>query len=425
MQIQASVAALSLALVAFTAEASVPVTVYNQCSENVDLYDNSAVETIAPGGTTSRTLAEGFSGMFRNGVSSQATLAEFAVTGGFLWYDISIIPTGTVGPGYCGSLEECKAVTGGTGYNTPMQIAPSGCQTVTCLQDGCADAYQYPKDDTKTHACSDTTSVVLTFCPGGSGGSTPSTYDSTQQQQQQQQQQEMTPAPTTTAPPTQPPTQAPTTQPPTEAPTTQPPTQPPTEAPTTQPPTEAPTQPPTEAPTQPPTEAPTQPPTEAPTQAPTEAPTPTPTETPTATTVTPELTTETPSTPEVQYASSNSTSNDEEQEAATVAPSKVTKTGTTTAATPAPVAQVISAPSTSTSSKSSNDNTETANTQASADNGTDSGTFIATGLGGCAVIAAVAVVAVARKKKKELDATEGKDYSQEELMTPVTQINVL
>ncbi|ETP03629.1 hypothetical protein, variant 2 [Phytophthora nicotianae CJ01A1] len=417
MQIQASVAALSLALVAFTAEASVPVTVYNQCSENVDLYDNSAVETIAPGGTTSRTLAEGFSGMFRNGVSSQATLAEFAVTGGFLWYDISIIPTGTVGPGYCGSLEECKAVTGGTGYNTPMQIAPSGCQTVTCLQDGCADAYQYPKDDTKTHACSDTTSVVLTFCPGGSGGSTPSTYDSTQQQQQQQQQQEMTPAPTTTAPPTQPPTQAPTTQPPTEAPTTQPPTQPPTEAPTTQPPTEAPTQPPTEAPTQPPTEAPT--------QAPTEAPTPTPTETPTATTVTPELTTETPSTPEVQYASSNSTSNDEEQEAATVAPSKVTKTGTTTAATPAPVAQVISAPSTSTSSKSSNDNTETANTQASADNGTDSGTFIATGLGGCAVIAAVAVVAVARKKKKELDATEGKDYSQEELMTPVTQINVL
>ncbi|ETL80784.1 hypothetical protein, variant, partial [Phytophthora nicotianae] len=310
MQIQASVAALSLALVAFTAEASVPVTVYNQCSENVDLYDNSAVETIAPGGTTSRTLAEGFSGMFRNGVSSQATLAEFAVTGGFLWYDISIIPTGTVGPGYCGSLEECKAVTGGTGYNTPMQIAPSGCQTVTCLQDGCADAYQYPKDDTKTHACSDTTSVVLTFCPGGSGGSTPSTYDSTQQQQQQQQQQqEMTPAPTT-APPTQPPTQAPTTQPPTEAPTTQPPTQPPTEAPTTQPPTEAPTQPPTEAPT----------------QAPTEAPTPTPTETPTATTVTPEPTTETPSTPEVQYASSNSTSNDEEQEAATVAPSKVTKT---------------------------------------------------------------------------------------------------
>ncbi|ETN11954.1 hypothetical protein PPTG_09613 [Phytophthora nicotianae INRA-310] len=49
-------------------------------------------------------------------------------------------------------------------------------------------------------------------------------------------------------------------------------------------------------------------------------------ETPIATTDTPEPTTETPSTPEVQYASSNSTSNDEEQEAATVAPSKVTKT---------------------------------------------------------------------------------------------------
>eukprot|EP00644_Phytophthora_capsici_P016157 jgi/Phyca11/115210/e_gw1.28.240.1 len=168
MQLQASVAALSLALAAFSVEASVPVTVYNQCSESIELYDNSAVETVAAGGTTSRTLAEGFSGMFRNGVSSQATLAEFSVTGGFFWYDISIIPTGTVGPGYCSSLEECKAVTGGTGYNTPMQIAPSGCTTVTCLNDGCADAYQYPKDDTKTHACSDSTSVVLTFCPGGS-----------------------------------------------------------------------------------------------------------------------------------------------------------------------------------------------------------------------------------------------------------------
>lgn len=73
MQLQASVAALSLALAAFSVEASVPVTVYNQCSESIELYDNSAVETVAAGGTTSRTLAEGFSGMFRNGVSSQAT----------------------------------------------------------------------------------------------------------------------------------------------------------------------------------------------------------------------------------------------------------------------------------------------------------------------------------------------------------------
>ncbi|KAF1791259.1 Thaumatin [Phytophthora cactorum] len=206
MQIQVSVAALSLALAAFTTEASVPVTIYNQCSENVDLYDNSAVETIAPGGTTSRKLAEGFSGMFRNGVSSQATLAEFAVTGGFLWYDISIIPTGSVGPGYCSSLEECKAVTGGTGYNTPMQIAPSGCTTVTCLQDGCADAYQYPRMTPKP-----TPSYSAPY-----RGS----YDATSYRGP-------------TQPPTQPPTEAPT-QTPTEAPTPTP-TETPTETPTSTP----------------------------------------------------------------------------------------------------------------------------------------------------------------------------------------------
>uniref|UniRef100_H3H863 Thaumatin-like protein n=1 Tax=Phytophthora ramorum TaxID=164328 RepID=H3H863_PHYRM len=327
MQIQASVAALSLALAAFAAstEASVPVTIYNQCSESIELYDNSATETVAAGGTTSRTLAEGFSGMLRNGVSSQATLAEFSVTGGFLWYDISIIPTGSVGPGYCSSLADCKSVTGGTGYNTPMQIAPSGCTTVTCLEDGCADGYQYPKDDTKTHACSDSTSVELTFCPG---------------------------VPTT------------------------------------------------------------------------ETPTPTPTETPIPTTATPEPTTETPtSTPEVAYAASNSTSGEEEQQAATVKPKTESKTGTTTVAS-APESQVVSAPSTSTSSKASG-GTESANTQSSDTSNTGAGTYIATGLGGCAVIAAIAVVAIARKKKQELDATEDKVYSQEDLMTPVTQINVL
>lgn len=73
MQIQASVAALTLALAAFTVEASVPVTVVNQCSESIDLYDNSATETVAAGGSTYRTLSEGFSGMFRNGASPQAT----------------------------------------------------------------------------------------------------------------------------------------------------------------------------------------------------------------------------------------------------------------------------------------------------------------------------------------------------------------
>jgi predicted porin len=79
MQLQASLAALSLALTAFAVEASVPVTIYNQCSESIDLYDNSATETVAAGGSTSRTLADGYSGMLRNGASSQATRTSFGI----------------------------------------------------------------------------------------------------------------------------------------------------------------------------------------------------------------------------------------------------------------------------------------------------------------------------------------------------------
>ncbi|KAE9117453.1 hypothetical protein PF005_g9381 [Phytophthora fragariae] len=144
---------LILALAALaTATQATPLTIQNQCAESIALYDNSATETIASGGSTTRTLSSGFNGMFRNSANAQATLAEFSITGGYTWYDISIIPTGSSGPGNCASLEECKEVTGGTGFNTPVQIAPSGCTTVTCLEDGCADAYQYPSDDDKTHS---------------------------------------------------------------------------------------------------------------------------------------------------------------------------------------------------------------------------------------------------------------------------------
>ncbi|EGZ26778.1 hypothetical protein PHYSODRAFT_405610, partial [Phytophthora sojae] len=165
MQLLTAASSLASSLVLVQAA---PLNIYNQCGESIELYDNSATQTIASGGKTTRTLSSGFNGMFRDGVGSQATLAEFSITGGFIWYDISIIPTGSTGPGNCASLDECKAVTGGTGFNTPMQIAPSGCTTVTCLADGCADAYQYPSDDGKTHSCVDTASITLTFCPGGS-----------------------------------------------------------------------------------------------------------------------------------------------------------------------------------------------------------------------------------------------------------------
>ncbi|KAL4163599.1 hypothetical protein KRP22_005027 [Phytophthora ramorum] len=100
-----------LAALAATAQAT-PLTIQNQCDESIAFYDNSATEIIASGGTTTRTLSSGFSGMFRNGVSAQATLAEFSITGGYTWYDISIIPTGSSGPGNCASLADCKSVTG-------------------------------------------------------------------------------------------------------------------------------------------------------------------------------------------------------------------------------------------------------------------------------------------------------------------------
>ncbi|GAB9466567.1 hypothetical protein Gpo141_00003938 [Globisporangium polare] len=187
------------------------LTFVNSCDHQIGLYDNSQESPLAPGASQVRPVGEGYRGMFRAGKNPQATLAEFTFDGGKLWYDISIIPTSvTKGPEFCPSLEACKQLTGGTGYNEPMQIAPQSntngayCRVLTCLNDGCEDAYQFPKDDTKTHNCPDNTDFVVTFCPGAARAAAPA----------------LTPAPTQTPViATTPPTQAPTTQPPTAAPT--------------------------------------------------------------------------------------------------------------------------------------------------------------------------------------------------------------
>ncbi|KAE8969204.1 hypothetical protein PR003_g28967 [Phytophthora rubi] len=210
-------------------QASVSVTISNSCSESVALYDNSATTTLASGSSTTRTLANSYVGMFRNGVSDQATLAEISVdSDGKPWYDISIIPPS---PGSCTSLSACQSQTGKTGFNTAMQITPqdnvgSGtCKVLTCEADGCSDAYQYPSDDTKTHTCPGGTSFEVTFCPGGSGASTSTSSATTSSATS-------TPTPTTaTVTPT--PTTAtptPTTAAPTDTPTPTP-TPTPTEAP--------------------------------------------------------------------------------------------------------------------------------------------------------------------------------------------------
>ncbi|KAH7462970.1 Thaumatin-like protein [Phytophthora ramorum] len=269
---RSSMVAVAVALIA-QAQAF-EVTLVNSCSESIDVFDSKTTETLQSGGTSTRTVSPGAAYVYRKGTGGQATLAEFSADNNAAWYDISIIPTGDKsGPGLCGSLEECKAVTGGVGFNVAMSIEPSQtdgsrCVSLTCMEDGCSDAYQYPKDDTKTHACPSSVDFTVTFCPGGSSGDTSTIEQVANEAQSSVQQFATTTAPTEA--PTQAPTEAPT-QAPTQAPT-EAPTQAPTEAPT-MPPTEAPTQPPTEAPTQPPTEAPTMPPTEVPTMPPTEAPT--------------------------------------------------------------------------------------------------------------------------------------------------------
>ncbi|KAK1934416.1 Thaumatin-like protein [Phytophthora citrophthora] len=267
---RSSVSAMVAVAVGLIAQAQAfDVTLVNSCSESIVVFDSKSTETLQVGGSSTHTVSPGAAYVYRKGTGGQATLAEFSADNNAAWYDISIIPTGEKsGPGNCGSLEECMKVTGGVGFNVPMSIEPSQpdgnrCVTLTCMENGCSDAYQFPADDTKTHSCPSSVDFTVTFCPGGSSGAQQSvdqTVDQVANEAQSSVQQYIAPAPTTAAP-TQPPTEAPT-QPPTESPT-QPPTLPPTEAPTL-PPTEAPNLPPTEAPTLPPTEVPTLPPTEAP-----------------------------------------------------------------------------------------------------------------------------------------------------------------
>ncbi|KAF1791256.1 Leucine-rich repeat domain, L domain-like [Phytophthora cactorum] len=214
-----ALAAAGLSAYFAAVQASVSVTISNSCSESVALYDNSATTTLASGSYTTRTLANGYVGMFRNGVSDEATLAEISVdSDGTPWYDISIIPPD---PGSCTSLSACQAQTGKTGFNTAMQITPldnigeGTCEVLTCEADGCSDAYQYPSDDTKTHTCPEGTSFEVTFCPDGTGTSTSSTTTSSASSTPTPTTATPTPTTATTATSTATPTPTPT---PTEAP---------------------------------------------------------------------------------------------------------------------------------------------------------------------------------------------------------------
>lgn len=100
-------------------------------------------------------------------------MAEFSIdASNKTWYDVSVIPTGPLGgPGLCKSLGECKKVTGGVGFNQPLQINPKvayadeNCRKLVCLEDGCDDAYQFPQQDEKTHSCDAGVDFQVVFCP--------------------------------------------------------------------------------------------------------------------------------------------------------------------------------------------------------------------------------------------------------------------
>ncbi|KAF4149929.1 putative TOS1-like glycosyl hydrolase (DUF2401) [Phytophthora infestans] len=171
----------SLAMMAQMAVAlATSVSFANNCNYDISLYDNKATETITMGSSTSRDLADGFSGMFRDGMNTEATLAQFAISGGKTWYSISTVPPGA---GSCNSYTECAATSGKTGYNVVMSITPdigsttvnAECTPVTCDSADCEGAYLYPSDDTKLHNCPNNLAIKVTFCPNGS--STTSTVE--------------------------------------------------------------------------------------------------------------------------------------------------------------------------------------------------------------------------------------------------------
>ncbi|RLN45942.1 hypothetical protein BBJ28_00009255 [Nothophytophthora sp. Chile5] len=153
------------------------VSFVNDCAYDIGLYDNNSTETISAGGSTSRELADGFSGMFRNGSDPEATLAEFAISGGKSWYAISAVPPGA---GNCTSYSDCAETSGKTGYNVAMSITPDvgttsvnvECAAVTCESADCDGAYLYPTDSSKLRNCPDDLAIEVAFCPDGSSNST-------------------------------------------------------------------------------------------------------------------------------------------------------------------------------------------------------------------------------------------------------------
>ncbi|OQV14703.1 hypothetical protein BV898_11077 [Hypsibius exemplaris] len=125
----------------------------NRCGYSINLVKtengrNSVKECDLGAGGGSCRKSYSSNGMnFKHGWGGQGiTLAEFSFNSwqGMDFYDLSVI----------------------NGFNVPMQIESStGGPTVTCHHQGCSDAYQYPKDDTKTKGTGTGGTFTVKFCP--------------------------------------------------------------------------------------------------------------------------------------------------------------------------------------------------------------------------------------------------------------------
>ncbi|KAL3661146.1 hypothetical protein V7S43_013755 [Phytophthora oleae] len=202
-------AKIAIAACLYVAAASAEtVNFINKCSYDIELYHSQSgsaatqVATIATGASHTEDVS-GPAHMYRHSADNSATLLEMACDGN-IWYDLSIIPPL---PGWCSSYEDCKK-GGKTGFNVPISVTPKSnigkgsCAALACAADdkqACSDAYQFPKDDTKTHNCPVGTEYDVTFCYADGGDATQS---QSQNQNQDNSYEQSAPASTTATPAT-------------------------------------------------------------------------------------------------------------------------------------------------------------------------------------------------------------------------------
>ncbi|EQC30558.1 hypothetical protein SDRG_11617 [Saprolegnia diclina VS20] len=185
---------LSTIALAAAAVSGFEMTFTNKCSYTINLKAafGRYVCDIAPGAanTCTQYIGAGQQGLFKHTEKDDVNLVEYSTINSngmnFVWYDVSNIPPM---PGNCNSYQNCKDVTGKSGFNVPVYVTPTtnagqgSCTELRVTKADSGDAYLFPADNTKTHACPMDTKFSVTFCPEGGSGGNPSAsfqkYDNT------------------------------------------------------------------------------------------------------------------------------------------------------------------------------------------------------------------------------------------------------